>query len=137
MDDNPELFVGEQSCELGCDMSFPNLYDQFNSTSKYWPSNNVSQDYWVTDANKPISAFPILDRVCFDLPMNQSSCTLNMTFYPISEVKRKEPHSPIEDEEFLGYLSLMPGVDPKTGEARDQTLIWQLKKAGRIPRLTA
>jgi len=68
MDDNPELFVGEQSCELGCDMNFPNLYDQVNSTSKHWPTNNVSQAYWITDANKPFLAYPILDRVCFDLP---------------------------------------------------------------------
>ena len=112
MDDNPELFVGEQSCEQGCDMSFPNLYDQFNSTSKVWPINNATQAYFVTDANKPFSAYPIMDRVCFDLSRNESTCTVNMTFYPISEVIRKEPHSPIEDEEFLGYLSFMPGIDP-------------------------
>ena len=86
MDDNPELFVSEQSCEGGCDMSFPNLYDQVNSTSKNWPINNVSQSYLVTDANKPFSAYPIMDRACFDLSRNESTCTQNMTFYPISDV---------------------------------------------------
>jgi hypothetical protein len=43
----------------------------------------------------------------------------NFTFYPITEVIRKEPHSPIEDEEILGYISLMPKIDSVTGKEED------------------
>ena len=66
MDDRYELFVVEQACEDNCDISFPNNYDSFNSTTKKWV-DNTTQSYWVTDANKPFDAYSIQDRVCFDL----------------------------------------------------------------------
>ena len=57
-----------------------------------------------------------------------------MVFYPITKVVRKEPHSPIEDEEFLGYLSLMPGINATTGLLAGHTFLHQLKQANRIPK---
>lgn len=134
MDDRPELFVAEQACEVGCDISFPNIYDAFNSTSKHW-FDNSTQQVWVTDANKPFEAYQIRDKVCFNLSASNSKCLNDTIFSPIFDIERKEPHSPIEDEEFLGYLSLMPKIDLKNGETIGQTLLHQIHQK-LIPYLT-
>jgi len=49
---------------------------------------------------------------------------------------RKEPHSPIEDEEFLGYLSLMPGINTKSGKVEGQTFLHQMKEANTLSKLS-
>ena len=41
MDDRSELFVAEQACETGCDITFPNIYDRFNSTTRRWYDNST------------------------------------------------------------------------------------------------
>ena len=73
MDDRYEMFVSEQRCEANCDISFPNNYDSFNSTTKTFV-DNTTKSYQVTDANKPFDAFTIKDRACLDLADGKEAC---------------------------------------------------------------
>jgi hypothetical protein len=133
MDDRSELFVAESACGDACKIAYPNIYDSFNSTSMTLVDSSL-KTFWVTDAKKPFEAYTINDTVCFEISPIKSMCQANVTLNPITKIAKNELKSAIEEEELLGYLSLMPRIDTSTGKVVGKSLLGQLKDAKKIPK---
>lgn len=79
------IFVGEERANKTLDLDAPYLYDLSKSLTVR-DFMNTTEDFYVTDANKPYTGIRVTDVVC--ITKNKGEC-FNMTINPIVDIKRR------------------------------------------------